>query len=304
MRALISRFKKKKDYAVTIGSFDGIHLGHQHLISVLSQEAEKLNLPSLLITFWPHPESVLKPKKFKGCITPLPEKEHLLRTAELDYFLVLHAVKSLLNLSGEDFIRKLLRRINIKLVVVGDDFRFGYRAENTVEDLKNMSSVYGFKVKVVKKIISGGNIVSSSLIRQNISAGKVEDVSCFLGRNFSLQGRIIKGKGLGRKIGFPTLNIISPGIVLPKKGVYAVKIMLGNRQYLGACNIGRAPTASQAKKVTVEVHVLDFDHKLSYKNVRLEFLKRIRDEKKFSSLVFLQKAIAQDIVLIRKFFPA
>ncbi len=304
MRTIISRLKKKHDYVATIGVFDGMHLGHLHLLRRLAATAHCCKLPSLLITFWPHPEQVLRGKKFKGCITSLAGKEQLLRSSGLDYFWVLHTSKKLLRLEGESFLRKIIQRVGLKAVVVGSDFRFGYRARSTINDLKRLSGRFGFEVQAIDKYTIDGQVVSSSLIRQCISQGKIEEANRYLGRCFSLEGAIIRGKGVGRQLGFPTINLFVPGIILPRKGVYAVSLSLGDRVYKGACNIGTAPTVSGARKTSLEVHILNYHACCRRKKATVFFHARIRDEERFSSHNALSRAIARDIAVIEKFFQA
>lgn len=298
MRTLVSRFKKRKEYVVTIGVFDGVHKGHAYLLNKLIQASHTLGVPSLLITFWPHPEYVLNKKKFNGCITALKQKEELLNSSGLDYFFILHTTSKLLQLGGESFLKKILRFVTIKKMIVGDDFRFGYKAESTVGDLKKLSKKFGFGLKIVRKKMIHNHIVSSSFIRKLIAEGKVDEVRAFLGRHFCLEGKIVKGKGLGAKIGYPTINVEFGDTVLPKNGVYAVKVLLGEVFYLGACDIGYAPTLSKAQKKAVEIHLLRCK-KIPYrKKIQIIFLERIRDEKKFASCDELKTAICDDILFI------
>ena len=305
MKTFVSGFAQKREYVVTIGVFDGIHKGHQYLLEKLTESSRACDASSLLITFWPHPEYVLNKKAFGGCITTLSQKEQLLRRSAPDYFFVLPTNKRLLTLDGEDFLKRILRVVRIKKIVVGDDFRFGYMAKNTVRDLRDFSEKFGFLLKVVKRKKVGTQIVSSTFIRNLIAEGKVSRVCRFLGRNFCLEGEVVKGKGIGAKIGYPTINVAAAGIILPARGVYAVKVLLGNSTYSGACNIGVAPTVSKNQKTSVEAHLLCVNRKVrSGEKVQIVFLKRMRDEKKFSSIEGLKNAIKEDVSFVTSKYGA
>ncbi|OQX81211.1 MAG: riboflavin biosynthesis protein RibF [Candidatus Omnitrophica bacterium 4484_70.1] len=288
------RFPSSKLKCVaTIGVFDGVHRGHIYLLEKLKKEANFYKLPSLVITFWPDPERLLK-RNFSGYITDLEQKKKIFSDLGIDYILILKTNKSLLLLEGEKFLERIFRKIEIKSLVVGEDFSFGYKAKAGLSTLLAFSFHKKFKLIVVKKRKIGKETISSSLIRDMINKGKFRKAETLLGRKFVIQMRIISGKGLGKKIGFPTLNLRNEGFVLPSRGVYAVKI-LNKKEYLGVCNIGFKPTVSRRKILSVEVHILNLDRSWSKKNIKMIFLKRLREEKKFPDIESLKKAIQKDI---------
>jgi len=277
----------------TMGVFDGIHKGHIYLLEKLKKEANLHKLPSLVITFWPDPERLLK-RNFLGYITNLEQKKKIFSDLGIDYILILKTNKSLLLLEGEKFLERIFRRIEIKSLVVGEDFSFGYKAKAGLSALAVFSSYKKFKLIVVKKKRIREEPVSSSLIRNLINKGEFRKAETLLGRKFVIWMRVIPGKGLGKKIGFPTLNLKNEGFVLPSRGIYAVKI-LNEKEYVGVCNIGFKPTVSKKNTLSVEVHILNLDRSWRKKRVKMIFLEKIRKEKKFSDIESLKKAIQRDI---------
>lgn len=297
MELISSNFKRRIETVATIGIFDGIHLGHRYLLKKLVKSASQLHLPSLVITFWPHPQELLN-KRFFGYITNLEQKKKILETLGIDYFLILRITKEFLRLSGEKFLKKICRVVAIKSLIVGEDFRFGYGAKSGIKELKKISYGFGLNVVVVKKMRIRNTIVSSSLIRRLIKKGIFSEVETFLGREYCLEAEVIKGEGLGRRIGYPTLNLGHFGFVIPKRGVYAVKVFLDSKMYLGLCNIGFRPTINKDNKMNIEVHILNYKKKIIKKKLHIAFLERIRDEKKYSSVDKLREAIQQDIKFV------
>ncbi len=302
MKIIRGKVKKKINCVITIGVFDGIHKGHQYLLNKVKKLAERLNLPSLVITFWPHPEKVIK-KNFLGCITSLEQKLEILRSLGIDYVWVMNSSPSLFKLDGLTFFKFITKYLNVEKIVVGQDFRFGCGARYSVRELKDIGKKLGIDILIVKKKKIRGVIVSSSRIRREIVNARFDKVRTFLGREFVLEGKVVQGKGLGKKIGFPTLNISFSDFVLPKRGVYATKVLIDKKKaYLGACNIGFRPTVSRIKKLSVEVHVIDFFSSYKAKKIEMIFLRRIRNEKKFSSLEKLRRAITHDISYLTSHF--
>lgn len=302
MRLISLPIGKKITCVATIGVFDGLHQGHSYLLAKLINLAKKRGLPSLVISFWPYPQQVLG-KKFLGFITNLDQKKTILKNQGVDYFLVLNTTRKLLNLGGVDFFKKLDNFINIKTLVAGEDFKFGYKASVGINALKALSKMFGFKMLIVKKKKLCGRIASSSLVRKLIREGAFSMAGKILGRGYVLEGRVIKGKGLGKKLGYPSLNLDCDNMVIPQTGVYAVKILLNRHLYLGACNVGFNPTVSESKEKKIEVHVLNYKNNINSRKVSLSFLEKIRDEKKFSSLEKLKAAIGEDtkFILSRNF---
>lgn len=286
--------KKTIECAATIGAFDGVHRGHRYLLTRLRTASVKSNLPAVVITFWPPPSSVLKKNQY-GILTSKDQKIDSIKETGIDHFLVLKTDRRLLYLSGEEFFKKISRTFCIRKLIVGEDFRFGRDALHTAASLKKMARDFGFHVTVIKKKKLRNHIVSSSYIRTLITRGAVQDAEFFLGRPYTVCGRRISGRGIGKKIGFPTVNLDISPYVIPEPGVYAVRVRSGNRLFLGACSIGPNPTVKKTPGTVTEVHILKYRNQSLKKRLFVEFLERIRPQKRFSSLIPLQKAIKNDI---------
>jgi riboflavin kinase / FMN adenylyltransferase len=300
MKILATNVNRKIKCVATIGGFDGIHKGHLYLLNRLKAVAAKHKLPTVIITFWPLPSQALF-FNFLGCLTNLEQKIKILEAMQEDYFFILKTNERLLNWRGKTFLQKITDKLDIKELVVGEDFGFGRNRENDLNDLKKMSGDFGFKITTVKKYKRKQKVISSSSIRELIKIGKVDQVKALLGRNYILSGKVIKGQGVGRRLGFPTLNINPGPMIVPAYGVYKVKAQVNGTEYLGACNIGFNPTVGPTAFANVEVHLIDIQaRKIPVKGpVSLEFLRRIRSEKKFSSRDKLKQAIAKDIIRIK-----
>ena len=274
--------------ACTVGNFEGIHLGHQKLI----KEVLKFKgLRSCLITFEP-PTSYF----FKGeCrLNTLEEKEEVLRDLGLDYLVVIDFNDSFAKLSAKEFLRLLKERINLKVLVVGYDWRFGRKREGNYELLKK----FNLEVKVLEPVLIKGKVVKSSLIRGLLKEGKVEEVKEFLGRPYTLKRKVLRGKGLGKSLGFPTANLEkSQGLCL-KEGVYVVRV---EDRFLGLANYGIRPTFNGREKV-LEVHILNFSGDLVGKTLKVEFLKFLREERKFPSKEELIRQIKKDLAVVKESF--
>jgi len=297
-------FRRAKCVA-TVGVFDGVHLGHQFILKKVRETARKKKLASLLITFDILPQQFLNKKKFLhhrrpgkafiGSLTKEIEKINLVNSLDIDYLWFLKTKKSLLGLSAEKFIDYIQKYFNIEKLIVGEDFRFGHKGGGDLGDLKKLASLHRFDLLIIKKITKNEKAVSSSLIRQLIQKGKVNQVKQLLGRHFSLEGEVVKGRGIGKELGFPTANISSGNYVIPAFGVYAAYVVLGRKKYLAAVNIGLRPTFSKSKSPSVEVHILNFKKNILGKKIKIFFLEQMREEKKFSSHEVLTAAIAKDI---------
>jgi len=285
---------KPIECVATVGVFDGLHLGHLFLIRKLKKIAKRKKLPSLVVTFWPPPQRILS-SSFLGFLTNLEEKKQILAREEVDYLLLFHTTPDLLHLRGEEFLEKLISSIKVNTLVVGEDFRFGYRREIGVKKLKKFSGEMGFDVIVLKKKKLGKRIISSSYIRRLIKKASFPQVERLLARPYIIEGKIVKGKGLGSTIGYPTLNVDWQNKMIPKRGVYVVKVLLRRRWRLALCNIGFAPTVSRDKKMSMEIYILHLRKKIKPKKVKIIFLKRIRRERKFPSLEKLKERIDKDI---------
>jgi riboflavin kinase/FMN adenylyltransferase len=294
---------KKIEYVATIGVFDGIHLGHQFILKKVKEYASCHKLPSLVITFDFPPQKLLK-KKFLGCITDLEDKIKFIKNLDIDYLWILKTNLRLLKYSEEEFFKYLSCYFSLHTLIVGEDFRFGYRAKADTSTLRNLAKKYNFNLVVLKKKKKKEEIISSSLIRKSIKEGDFKKVKLFLGRNYYLKGKVIKGEGLGKKIGFPTANLEIKNYVIPKEGVYAVYVDINKRRYLGAFNIGRKSLPRPSKKICFEVHILNFKKRIYGEIIKISFLEKIREERKFSSWEKLKEKIKEDIQsLLKKYSP-
>ena len=267
MRLFFCPPKKKINCVATIGVFDGFHRGHRYLLKKLIDLSKNQHLPSLIITFWPHPAQLLH-KRFLGLITNFKQRERILRYQKLDYLLVLNTTTKLLRLSGIDFFKKLARFVTVKSLVVGNDFKFGYRGRNSVDDLRKISRLFRFNVVVVKRKRLHKKAISSSLIRKLIRKGNFGEAKKILGRDYVLEAKVVRGRGFGKKIGYPTINLDCGRMIIPKRGVYAVKVFSEHGFLLGvgACNIGFKPTVSKGRKRNVEIYILNGAIYLAKKN--------------------------------------
>ena len=300
MRVIYEKLPSKKINCVaTIGAFDGIHLGHQFILKKLLQLSVNKSLPSLVITFDVPPKQFLsKTKKvssFKGCISDFDEKITILRSLGIDCSWFLKTNKKLLESSARSFIDYIFNYFNIKKLIVGEDFHFGHGASTHAEYLKKLKKTHNFKICIIRRKKKNNTTISSSLIRGFISNGQMEKAKTFLGRNFSLKGQITKGRGVGMRLGFPTANLSISGSLLPEHGVYAGYVIRGKKTYLAAINIGLVPTLTKRKNTKLEAHLINFRGNLLGKQIKIVFIKKIRNEHKFRSPDELKRAIKKDI---------
>jgi riboflavin kinase/FMN adenylyltransferase len=275
--------------------FDGIHLGHKFILKQLKKTASRLKIPSLVITFDKHPRAVLG-KPFDGYISSNEQKKELLLERGINQVWFLKTTPELLKLSGEEFVSCLARQIDIKELIVGEDFCFGYGRHNGVGDLKKFSLQHDFNLKVIKKKKISGITASSSLVRQAVLNADFKTAGKILGRPYSFIGRVEKGKGVGTKLGFSTANIYPREMIVPCDGVYAAAVKLSGKKFVAAVNIGHLHGATGER--VVEAHIIVFKKNIVGETLEIIFLKQIRKEKKFSSIQALQEAIAKDVKMI------
>ena len=315
MKVIFKRlpFKRVKCVA-TVGVFDGIHLGHQFILEKVREIARKKGLSSLLITFDIPPQQFLnkenllhhrRPEKaFIGSLTGRDEKIDLVRSLGVDYLWFLRTKRSLLKLSAQSFINYIQKYFDIDKLIVGQDFRFGHKGTGDLSDLKKLASEHRFGLSIIRRRAKNNKIISSSLIRQLIQKGKLSQTKQLLGRCFSLNGRVVKGRGIGSKLGFPTANISASDYVIPACGVYAAYVILDKKTYLSAINIGMLPTFGRVKSPVVEAHILNFKKNILGRMIKIVFLERLREEKKFPSSKALASAISKDIKRITSKYSA
>jgi riboflavin kinase/FMN adenylyltransferase len=288
---------------VTIGNFDGIHLGHQQVLQQLKTIADKSALCSAVIIFEPQPIEFFAPDKAPKRLSRFREKIAYLRSQKIDYLLCLKFDQSFSELGAEQFVEELLvNRLSTQHLVIGDDFRFGKNRSGDFESLKSYGKQYGFKVDNTETLLFDGTRVSSTRIRECIQNDDFTFASNLLGRPYSLSGKVSHGQKLGRQLGFPTINIKMGSKTLIVKGVFAVMVKgIDNRVLQGVASLGTRPTVSGIDSI-LEVYILNFNQDVYGYGVEVDFLHRIRDEKKFNSLEELTINIKQDIVLAKQYF--
>lgn len=289
-----------RNAAVTIGNFDGVHLGHREIFRRVVDLSSRLGGVSVVITFIPHPLKVLAPERDFRLITTYEEKERLIAESGVDCLVTIPFSRCLASIPAEDFVRDILvGRIGMKGIIVGYDYAFGRNREGDASVLRTLGAEFGFSVDVLEQIGNDDEGFSSSMVRKMIAEGDVKGVVRLLGRNFSVGGKVVHGYHRGRLIGFPTANVRVEEELLPEPGVYAVKVEGEGTVWDGACNIGNNPTF-HGSMVTVEVHLLDFDGDLYAKRLRVYFVDRVRDERAFSGIHALQEAIRHDVATCRE----
>ncbi len=284
--------------AVTTGTFDGVHLGHKIIIERLIAAARTIGGESVLLTFYPHPRMVLFPDddQIKMLNTPL-EKENLLQASGIDHLVVIPFTKEFSRLSSLEFVRNILSNtLKAKKLVIGYDHHFGRNREGSFAHLLEFGSLYGFQVEEIPAQDIDHVAISSSKIRQALASGDLNTANSYLGYEYSITGKVIKGKQLGRTIGYPTANIeINDNYkLIPAIGVYAVKIKYALNIYNGMLSIGKNPTVTENGPLTIEVNIFDFDLEIYHKQITVYFYKKLRDEEKYDSINQLKSQLAID----------
>lgn len=285
---------------ITIGNFDGLHKGHQVLIKEAVQFANKRNIKSVVFTFENHPANYFGRKYIKSIITN-NEKINRIRSLGVDILVIIPFDGYMTKISPIEFVKDILiDKLGARKIIVGHDFTFARRKEGNTKLLKELSSKYRFELKIVNPIKINNIRVSSTYIRQLVAEGSVDKVNKYLGYNCEIKGTVIKCKQLGRTIGFPTANIeVNDDLLIPKNGIYATKVYVDDNVYYGATNIGYNPTVN-GDKLSIETNILEFDEDIYGQVIKIEFLERIRDEKKFNSLDELKAQIKKDTDYVYK----
>lgn len=287
---------------VTIGSFDGVHLGHLQIIHRLKEIAHQTKGESVVFTFSPHPRLILFPGEGNlRLLTTLEEKTDLLEKAGVEHLIIYPFTKEFSQLSYIEFVRGILvAELRIKTLVVGYDHKFGKNREGSFEVLQNLSSVYHFSVEKLDVLLMDDINVSSTKIRNALQNGNIEKANQYLGYSFRLHGTVIEGQKLGRRIQFPTANIQAsdPNKIIPAYGVYAVFALVNGKRYPGMMNIGTRPTISNADFRSIEVHIIDFEGDLYHETIEIEFIKKIREEQKFGSVEELKYQLEKDKLMV------
>lgn len=292
----IANFNSKKKTFVTIGTFDGVHYGHQKILEELVSNAREHNKKSVLLTFFPHPRMVLQKEASIELINTISERTQLLEKIGLDYLIIHPFSKEFSRTTALEFVRDVLvNQLNISKLIIGYDHHFGKNREGNIEQLTEYSILYDFTVEEIPAQDIDRVSVSSTKIRKALKEGNLKTANRYLGYYFSLTGKVVKGNNLGRKIGFPTANIhIEEAYkLIPKKGVYVVKSMLNGSTIYGMMNIGNRPTVAGTAK-TIEVHFFDVEADLYNHEVTVELLYFIREEQKFPSVEVLSNQLKKD----------
>jgi riboflavin kinase/FMN adenylyltransferase len=288
---------------ITIGNFDGVHIGHQALFHEVIERADAIGGTSIAMTFEPHPIRVLKQNGDPPLITLYEQKVELINKSGIDVLLVVPFNKEFAAITAKEYILDiLLKRIGARVIVVGEDYTFGKNREGNLNLLRSYAEALDIQVVVVDWIPianQGGSRISSTRIRQLVMDGKVRDAQKLLGRHYQIKGEVVTGRDRGGKLlGFPTANINLHDELCPKPGVYAVTVESMGRSYQGVANIGYSPTFDD-HEFTVEVHILDFDNDIYGQEIRVNFIQRIRDEIKFSNIDELSDQITKDVLIAR-----
>jgi riboflavin kinase/FMN adenylyltransferase len=279
---------------VTIGNFDGVHLGHQALLTEVKKRAHDLKLESAVITFEPNPKDYFSQNKPQTRISSLREKIELFNEIKIDRVHIIKFNQEFSKVTANEFISLLIKQLKVKEIVVGEDFCFGRGREGGIKQL----SASSMKLNIKNKILMDGKRISSTLIRNLLANDKLDQANKYIGRPYSISGKVVHGEKRGRKIGFPTANIHMRHNRPPLKGVFAVKF----QNHFGVANLGIRPSIKGEKKLQLEVHLLNFSSDLYGQHVSVIFLKKLRDEKKFKSLDELKEQIKLDVIKAKLFF--
>ena len=292
--------RKHRNGVIAIGNFDGIHLGHQKVINEAKKMAKKNKLPFGLMTFEPVPVMFFNKKIKNHRISSLEQKKDQLKKLKLDFLIIIKFNKNFSSLSAEEFIKKIIhKKTGCRFLYVSKNFRFGFKRKGNIKTLEKYGKQFNFKNKIVMPFKTRGKIISSTFIRKKIRKGQIEEVNKLLNRNWSINGKVIRGQKRGRKIGFPTCNLKLSNYVIPRLGVYAVKVKTNNISNNGIANIGYRPTFN-GQSLLLETNIFGINRNLYNKVITVGFKKFLRAEKKFKSFEYLKKQIKIDIKQAKK----
>ncbi|MCX7746895.1 MAG: bifunctional riboflavin kinase/FAD synthetase [Clostridia bacterium] len=294
----------KGNTGVGLGNFDGLHIGHMALVNTLISESRLNGLDPIVYTFTKHPENILRKKLFTPLLIPKEKKIQLLSEMPLSFLCFDEFDERFSRMKPETFVKDILvAKLKAKLAVAGFDYRFGFKGEGDAKLLKELGKVYNFKVVIIPPVKLEDKIISSTLIRENVAKGKMDDVFKLLGRHFSIMGEVEKGRRIGNTIGFPTANLNPEGyLILPHDGVYITRTLLDGKRYDSVTNIGNNPTFEGLSKPVVETHLLDFEGDIYGKKIEVFFISKIRGEKKFDGKDELVKQIRKDVKKAKEYF--
>lgn len=292
----LDKYKSTKKSILTLGTFDGVHLGHSEILRKLASQAKEKNLESIVLTFFPHPRMVLQKDTSIKLLNTIEEKTFLLKENGLQNLIIHPFNKEFSRLTAEEFVKDILvDKLNIEKIIIGYDHRFGRNRTANIDDLIEFGKTYNFEVEQISAEEINDITISSTKIRNALLEGDIKLANKFLGYNYFLSGEVEKGNQIGRTINFPTANISvkEDYKLIPKEGVYIVSAIIDGQNVNGMMNIGYKPTVN-GEKLSLEVHFFDFDKNLYDKNITISFLKRIRDEQKFDSIEDLKNQLEKD----------
>ena len=295
IEAELAELSPRKDMIITIGVFDGVHLGHQHLISRLKESARRQNLLSGVVTFDQHPSAVLSPETDIPFLTDVATRSSILKNEGVNAIIVLSFTSELAQLSAREFISLLKKHLRMRELLIGSDFVLGHNQGGDIKALRRLGREMNFSVTVVPPLEIAHEVVSSTSIRNALANGDIEKVTRLTGRPFRLHGRVTRGSGRGEEMGFPTANLsMEPQQAIPADGVYATRAYINDKNYKSMTNIGTCPTFEGTER-TVEVYILDYDNDLYGQDLKIDIIKRLRDEKQFTTVQQLVKQMAEDV---------
>ncbi len=288
--------------AVTLGNFDGVHLGHRRAMELLKTRAKALAAPAVAVTFEPHPVSVVRPDQAPKRILTPELKQEVLAKLDLDYLVVIHFTKEFSRIEPQEFVKEVLvGKLHVAELVLGEKFRFGRGRAGDFDSLRALGKQHGFVVHQVEASSYGGEMISSSRIRQSLTQGRVEEAGAMLGRSYFIQGTVIAGDGRGRLMGFPTANIRVAGDLLLGDGVYVTDVVIDGERYHSMTHVGRRPTFGLDERM-VETHLFDFDRQIYGLKARLYFHQRVRGTVAFDSADALKAQLEKDRQQAQAFF--
>lgn len=297
-------FTSKNPTILTLGTFDGVHKGHQSILQKVTQDARINGYESVVLTFFPHPRMVLQKDHNIKLLNTIEEKAHLLENMGIQHLIIQEFTQDFANLTAEEFVKQVLvQHLNIKKIIIGYDHRFGKNRSADIHDLMDFGRIYKFDVEQISAQEINEVSISSTKIRTALIEGDIRTANSYLGKPYMLTGKVIKGKQLGRTIGFPTANIelLADYKLISKIGAYIVSSHINGRVVKGMMNIGYNPTVSN-DKLSIEVHFLDFDEDIYGQIIQIEIHEYLREEKKFDSLDSLKNQLKQDLITTKNYF--
>lgn len=284
------------DTVVTVGTFDGLHCGHKTILDRLKIKAKELNSKSVVFTFWPHPRFVLGTIDGLELLSTIEDKAKILDDYGIDYLVTVEFTKEFASQTSYEFVKNILvNSLHVKHLVLGYDHHFGKNREGRFDKLAECANEFGFTIEQVSALSSNSENISSTKIRNALKQGDIVKANKYLGYNYPLSGKVIKGDAIGRKIGFPTANIEWESYkLIPLNGVYAVKVIYNSITYKAMLNIGVKPTVNNLNKISIEVNIFNFDKNIYGEKITIEFIEKIRNEQKFSNIEALKVQLTKD----------